>query len=179
MNASSELRDTVVLVDAQDREIGTIDKLAAHSGRGLLHRAISVFLTDENGRVLMQKRHPDKLVWGGYWSNSCCTHPFVGEATMDCATRRVREELGLSVELTFHFKLKYQASFSNEHAEHELVSVYTGIAQEQPKVDPDEISALMWIEPEILSRELVAKPDEYTPWCILEWKELQAQNCCD
>ena len=138
MNTRSDLRDIVVLVDAQDRQIGTLDKLEAHTGRGSLHRAISVFLTDENGRVLMQKRHPDKLVWGGYWSNSCCTHPFVGESTIDCATRRVREELGLSVLLTFHFKLKYQASFSKEHAEHELVSVFTGLAQGQLVIDPEE-----------------------------------------
>lgn len=176
MNTRNEFRDTVVLVDEQDRQIGTLDKLEAHSGRGSLHRAISVFLTDETGRVLMQKRHPDKLVWGGYWSNSCCTHPFVGESTIDCATRRVREELSLSVELTFHFKLKYQASFSTAHAEHELVSVFTGTTQAQPVIDPDEISELMWIEPEKLSQELVWKPDDYTPWCILEWKELRAQN---
>ena len=153
-----------------------MDKLSAHSGRGMLHRAISVFLSDETGRVLMQKRHPDKLVWGGYWSNSCCTHPFVGESTIDCATRRVREELGLSVKLTFHFKLKYQASFSKAHAEHELVSVFTGEVQGQPVIDPEEISELMWIEPEKLSQELVRNPDDYTPWCILEWKELLAQK---
>ncbi len=176
MSTRNELRDIVILVDAQDRQIGTLDKLEAHTGRGSLHRAISVFLTNENGCVLMQKRHPDKLVWGGYWSNSCCTHPFVGESTIDCATRRVREELGLSVELTFQFKLKYQASFSKEHAEHELVSVFTGTAQGQAVIDRDEISELMWIEPEKLSQVLVAKPDDYTPWCILEWKELRAQK---
>ena len=176
MKPRNELRDTVVLVDAQDRQIGTLDKTAAHSGRGSLHRAISVFLSAENGRILMQRRHPGKLVWGGYWSNSCCTHPVVGESTIDCATRRVREELGLSVELTFHFKLKYQASFTTEHAEHELVSVFTGIVRDQPIIDPVEISELMWIEPEKLSQALVANPDKYTPWCMLEWKELLAQR---
>lgn len=176
MKITKELRDTVVLVDARDREVGTLDKLAAHSGRGTLHRAISVFLTDENGGVLMQKRHPEKLVWGGYWSNSCCTHPFVGESTFDCAKRRVQEELGLSVELTFHFKLKYRASFTKEHAEHELVSVFTGKVSGKPTVDPEEISELMWIEPDLLSQELATKPNFYTPWCILEWKELQARR---
>lgn len=176
MKITSEFRDTVVLVDAQDREIGTRDKLEAHSGRGLLHRAISVFLTDKHNRILMQKRHPEKLVWGGYWSNSCCTHPFVGESTIDCATRRVREELGLNVNLVFHFKLKYQAAFSNQHAEHELVSVFTGIANETPTIDPLEISELKWIEPCQLDQQLVALPNEYSPWCVLEWKELRARG---
>lgn len=176
MKNRSELRDTVVLVDTQDQEIGTLDKLTAHSGQGLLHRAISVFLTDGHDRVLMQKRHPEKLVWGGFWSNSCCTHPFVGESTIDCATRRVREELGLSVALTFHFKLKYQASFSKLHAEHELVSVYTGKVTSEPALDPQEISEMKWIHKEQLDREFVMKPNEFTPWCILEWKELRARD---
>lgn len=176
MKSTNDLRDTVVLVDAQDRKIGTQDKLAAHSGQGSLHRAISVFLTDGNGRFLMQKRHPDKLVWGGYWSNSCCTHPFVDESTIDCATRRVREELGLSVELTFQFKLKYQAFFSEHHAEHELVSVFTGRVTSDPTVDPKEISELKWIHTEQLDQDFVMKPHEFTPWCIFEWKELRARD---
>lgn len=176
MKQTSEVRDTVVLVDSQDRETGILGKLEAHSGQGTLHRAISVFLTDENGLVLMHKRHPDKLVWGGYWSNSCCTHPFVGETTMDCAVRRVREELGLTVELTFHFKLQYQATFSVDYSEHELVSVYTGIAKGECLVDPLEISELCWLTTDKLDRELRTNPNHYTPWCILEWKELRARN---
>ena len=176
MNNTSELRENVILVDAQDREIGTLGKVAAHSGQGTLHRAISVFLTDEKGRILMQKRHPEKLVWGGFWSNSCCTHPFVGEATIDCATRRVREELGFSVHLRFHFKLKYHALFSDEHAEHELVSVYTGLVAGEPTIDPIEITEWRWIEPDQLARELIEIPNDYTPWCILEWKEFRARN---
>ena len=176
MTYISELRNNVVLVDSQDREIGTLGKLKAHSGRGSLHRAISVFLTDENDRILMQKRHPAKLVWGGYWSNSCCTHPFAGESTIDCATRRVQEELGLCVNLTFHFKLKYQASFTKDYAEHELVSVFTGIVASEPVVDPQEISELRWVESEQLDRELVTMPNDYTPWCILEWKEIRAHK---
>ena len=176
MTNISELRNTVVLVDSQDREIGTLGKLKAHSGRGSLHRAISVFLTDESDRILMQKRHPEKLVWGGYWSNSCCTHPFEGESTIDAATRRVEEELGLSVKLTFHFKLKYQASFTKDHAEHELVSVFTGIVSNRPIVDPQEISELRWFDSDELDRELVQMPNAYTPWCILEWKEMRARN---
>lgn len=176
MKITAQLRDTVVLVDLRDREVGTLDKVEAHSGRGTLHRAISVFLTDENGRILMQKRHPEKLVWGGYWSNSCCTHPVVGEATLDCATRRVYEELGLLVDLTFHFKLKYQALFSERYAEHELVSVYTGTVATEPTIDHHEIAELRWIETELLIQEFITKPNDYTPWCILEWRELRARH---
>lgn len=176
MKITSKLRDTVVLVDAQDQEIGTLDKLEAHSGGGSLHRAISVFLTDKNNRVLMQKRHPEKLVWGGHWSNSCCTHPFVGESTIDCASRRIQEELGLTVNLVFHFKLKYQASFSKLHAEHELVSVFTGTVDREPSIDLKEISELKWLDPEDLDQELIVKPRDYTPWCIFEWRELRARH---
>ena len=176
MNKDTQLQDTVVLVDSQDREIGTLDKDEAHAGSGSLHRAISAFLTDDTGRILMQKRHPGKLVWGGFWSNSCCTHPFVGETPLDSAKRRVYEELGLSVVLAFHFKLRYHALFSEDFAEHELVSVFTGTVNGEPTVDPHEIAEFRWVEPGQLDREFITKPNDYTPWCVLEWKELRARN---
>ena len=176
MNKTIDLRETVILVDFQDQEIGTLGKIDAHSGTGTLHRAISVFLIDGKCRILMQKRHPQKLVWGGFWSNSCCTHPFVGETTIDSATRRIQEELGLKAQLRFHFKLKYQASFSDEHAEHELVSVYTGKVVNEPVIDPQEIEELNWVTPKELDRDLVGARNLYTPWCIFEWRELRARN---
>ena len=56
MNDASE---RVILVDDEDREIGTAPKLLAHE-RGNLHRAFSVMIHDRNGCQLLQKRHLGK-----------------------------------------------------------------------------------------------------------------------
>ena len=53
------LTDTVIAVDPDDRVTGGASKLAAHtfgptSPSGVLHRAFSVFLFDEEDRLLLQ-----------------------------------------------------------------------------------------------------------------------------
>ena len=140
--------------------------------RGVLHRAISVFLFDHDARLLLQQRHPQKPLWGGYWSNSCCTHPYPNEPAHESARRRVREELGINAQLSFRFKLQYQASFTKDLAENELVSVYTGTVSADPLVDPEEIAAWRWISAADLQSEFANRPDQFTPWLKLEWARL-------
>src|SRR3954468_11389591 len=82
----------VVLVDADDREIGRAEKMAAHRS-GALHRAFSVFVFDGDGRVLLQRRARGKYHSGGLWSNTCCGHPLPGEDVAAGGRRRLREEM--------------------------------------------------------------------------------------
>lgn len=43
--------------------------------KGLLHRAFSVFLFDESGRLLLQQRADEKITFANMWTNTCCSHP--------------------------------------------------------------------------------------------------------
>ena len=85
------------LVDEDGATIGTAEKLAAHQPPGQLHRAFSVFLFDEQGRLLLQRRALGKYHSPGVWSNTCCGHPYPGEAPFAAAARRTYEELGISL----------------------------------------------------------------------------------
>jgi len=87
------------LVDENGTTIGTAEKLAAHQPPGRLHRAFSVFLFDEQGRLLLQQRALGKYHSPGVWSNTCCGHPYPGEAPFAAAARRTFEELGVSPSL--------------------------------------------------------------------------------
>ena len=83
------------LVDEAGNTIGTAEKLSAHQAPGQLHRAFSVFLFDETGRLLLQQRALGKYHSPGVWSNTCCGHPYPGESPFAAAARRTYEELGL------------------------------------------------------------------------------------
>ena len=48
--------EQVILVNADDRETGAMEKLAAHRNGGARHRAFSVFIVDPRGRWLLQRR---------------------------------------------------------------------------------------------------------------------------
>jgi isopentenyl-diphosphate delta-isomerase len=42
---------------------------------GLLHRAFSVFLFNDEGKLLLQQRADEKITFPGYLTNTCCSHP--------------------------------------------------------------------------------------------------------
>ena len=90
-------QDQVILVDQNDKQIGTAEKLMAHQ-QALLHRAFSVFVyrhVDDHLELLLQQRHPDKYHSGGLWTNTCCSHPHPGETVLAAGERRLQEEMGI------------------------------------------------------------------------------------
>ena len=86
----------VVLVDGRDSPVGVAPKLAAHRD-GLLHRAVSVVLFDDVGRMLLQRRAAGKYHSALLWSNTCCGHPRPNESSHDAVRRRLREEMGVAI----------------------------------------------------------------------------------
>ena len=174
-NIISDDRDLLILVDSSDKEIGELDKEACHNGPGKLHRAISVFIFNREGELLIQQRHAQKRLWGGAWSNSCCSHPRVGENTIFAARRRVLEELGLETDLTFLFKFEYRASYAELGTEHELCSVYVGQANSEPVVNTTEIQSWEWVSSLELNRRVEETPNNFTPWLRIEWARINAE----
>src|SRR5262249_61960364 len=86
--------EQLILVDEGNRATGSAGKTAIHRA-GLLHRAFSIFIVDERGRIVLQQRSPKKYHSGGLWANSCCGHPRPGERTVTAARRRLAEERGV------------------------------------------------------------------------------------
>ncbi len=167
--------DLLILVDENDRETGTLPKTAGHLGAGTLHRAFSVFLFNPAGEVLIQQRAAGKMLWPGYWSNSCCSHPRPGEATDEAGRRRVREELSVECRLSFLYKFHYQAPFGAVGSEHELCHVYAGYPRGILRADPAEIAAHRWLSPAALTTEIAADPARFSPWMQLEWQRISAE----
>ena len=162
----------LVLVDADDRELGTAEKTACHTGKGLLHRAFSVFIHDAGGRILLQQRSAAKPLWPLYWSNACCGHPRPGEPVGQAARRRVHEELGVDSRPQFLYKFRYEARYSAQFSENELCHVFESGFSGDIKPDPSEIAAWRWITPDALTREIDRYPERFSPWMKLEWPEI-------
>jgi isopentenyl-diphosphate delta-isomerase len=166
--------ERVILVDADDREVGSAEKLDAHA-RGLLHRALSVFLFDAAGRVLLQRRAATKYHSGDRWSNTCCSHPRPGEATADAATRRLREEMGVTAVLEHALVFTYRAEFEDGLVEHEVDHVFTGRFDGAPTPNSAEVGAWAWRDVDELEREIAAHPARFAPWLPLALERLRAQ----
>lgn len=171
---SSECEE-LILVDADDEIIGYRSKGDCHDGEGILHRAFSVFLFNDQGHVLLQQRSADKRLWPLYWSNSVCSHPRRGESLEYATGRRMKEELGCRSTLEPVYKFQYQARYSELGSENELCSVYLGRVESELAINPTEIADWRFVSVEDLDQELAAHPDRFTPWFKMEWEELQSR----
>lgn len=167
--------EPLILVDASDHEMGFMSKARCHEGRGVLHRAFSLFIFNPAGQLLMQQRSAAKRLWPGYWSNSCCSHPRRGESLQLAAHRRLWQELGMRCTLSPLFKFRYQAQFDATGAENELCSVYIGCSSEPVRANVHEIADWCWIEPAQLQSELQRGARCFTPWFKIEWKRIWTQ----
>lgn len=164
--------EPLILVDDQDQEVGHQDKLSCHTGNGTLHRAFSLFIFNPQGELLLQQRSANKLLWPLYWSNSCCSHPRLGE-TMEVAThRRLQQELGFYTSLKYLYKFKYQVPYLDIGAEHELCWVFVGSSSEAVHINQNEIANWRYISGTDLEKEMQQNPNQFTPWFKLEWQRL-------
>ena len=155
--------EKVVLIDENDNEIGTEEKMKAHK-EGKLHRAISVFIFNSKGEMLIQKRADKKYHCGGLWTNTCCSHPRHGESYEESANRRLEEEMGINVDLKDIFNFTYKAEFDNGLTEHEHDHVFIGTFDGEPKPNPNEVGDWKWVNTEELFNDIKENPNKYTYW---------------
>jgi isopentenyl-diphosphate Delta-isomerase len=155
--------ERLILVNENNRAIGIGGKTPVHRA-GLLHRAFSIFIVDDAGRILLQRRARGKYHSGGLLANSCCGHPRPGETTLVAARRRLTEELGIEAPLTFGFFSRYRADLDGDMQENEFVYVYFGPLVEQPNPDPAEVSEVAFASVDEITRRIARQPGGFVYW---------------
>ncbi len=158
--------EQVILVDEQDRPLGTAEKLTAHQ-QGLCHRAFSVFIFRQQPelKVLIQQRASHKYHTPNLWTNTCCSHPRPGEDTLQAGQRRLKEEMGIETVLKWAGSFHYIAPFKNGLTENEYDHVLIGtVTDEIIQFDPEEVQAYRWVNLQELQTELTQHPEKFTPW---------------
>ena len=153
----------VILVDDQDKEVGSAGKLIAHR-EALLHRAFSIFVFDSSSRMLVQQRAASKYHSPGLWSNACCGHPVPGEATDSAAYRRLWQELGFDCQLKEAFRFTYSANLGDGMSENEYDHVFLGFSEAEVHPNPREVAAVRWVGLDALAEDVARDSRAYTFW---------------
>lgn len=162
----------VVLVDEQDREMGTADIYKAHQGNGLKHRALSVILYRKvNGKteLLHQKRAMAKPLFKDLWSNTMCTNLRPEDQYLPRAVSRLDEEMGIKIkpeDLRILYRFSYEAEDENQPGwlENEVDTVFVGEWNGEMRLNPAEASDAKWIEWDEMKKDIEKNPKTYSPW---------------
>ena len=156
------------VVDARDRVIGRETRAEVHR-RGLLHRAVHIFVYRPDGALFLQKRSPDKDTAPGRWVSSCSGHVDAGEDYETAARRELGEELGIDGS-TAALEPRAEIPAAAETG-WEFVRLYAvrGFAGEL-HLNPDEIADGVWKHPREVDGWIAREPGDFARSFLYLWK---------
>ncbi|MFB6172023.1 MAG: NUDIX domain-containing protein [Haloarculaceae archaeon] len=168
-NAAQE----IVVVDADDEERGVANRLEAHTGDGIRHRAFTALVFDGDGNILLAQRSPDKRLWDTYWDGTVASHPTRGQSQKEATRERLVDELGIDPgqysDLRVTDKFEYKRYYLEEGVEHEVCAVLK-LTLDEVSLAPDEseVAGLLWVPYE----RLHDNPRWYRQLRLCPWFEI-------
>jgi len=121
LSGGDDFTEVFDLIDARDRVIGRVLRGEAHRNPALWHRSVQVLIFAFDGRLLLQRRSSTKDLFPGYFCASASGHVAAGESYDSTAEREVREELGVTLPLTYLDK-----RIVKSRMETEMTTLYVG-----------------------------------------------------
>ena len=159
----------LILVDSNDNQMGTEEKVKCHLPHGKLHRAFTILLFNKEGKLLLTQRSMSKMLWPGDWDGTVASHPRQSETYVSSAERRLPEELGISCKLDYLFKFEYHVPYKDIGSENEVCGTLIGTIDnpEKIKLVKDEISAIKWVSFDELFSDIAKSPQNFCPWMLV------------
>ncbi|RDI72574.1 NUDIX hydrolase [Halopelagius longus] len=163
----------VIAVDSDDNEVDLVNRLEAHTGDGIRHRAFTCLVFDEEGRLLLAQRAPDKRLWDTCWDGTVASHPVQGQTQVEATEQRLEEELGITPDqygdLRVTDRFEYKRYYENAGLEWEVCAVLK-VTLEDTSLDPDEdeIAGMLWVDYEHLHDH----PEWYRQLRLCPWFEI-------
>ena len=163
----------VIAVDAEDNELKLVNRLEAHTGDGIRHRAFTSLVFDEEDNVLLAQRAPGKRLWGTYWDGTVASHPADGQRQEEATRERLEAELGISPgqydDLRITDRFEYKRFFENEGVEHEVCTVLKLTLHDRAlQPNEDEVAGVAWVPYE----RLHSHPEWYRQLRLCPWFEI-------
>lgn len=151
----------VVYVDERDSPIGagSIDNAL---NNGIRMRVARVFLMNDKGELLIQKRSDTHKSLPGRWDHTAAGHVDEGESYRQAAERELAEEMGIT-----GVEIKEVAKFYSEEKDESRLKkrfnlIFTGIYDGPVTIDEHEVSASRWVRPDVLAQEMADHPQQFT-----------------
>lgn len=162
------------ILDENGNNTNRIKKRTEVHRDGDWHKAVHIWIINEHGEILLQRRAPDKDSDPNKLDISCAGHLTTGDDSTTGAIRELKEELDLEIkphELNYITTLKRSPEHEDDFVDNEFDDVYllrTNKKIEDLTYQREEISEILFVPykkfKEMISKEqydLVIYPDEY------------------
>jgi isopentenyl-diphosphate delta-isomerase len=179
VNHENALQD-VIAVDADDDPQGTVNRLEAHTGDGIRHRAFTALLFDTEGNVLLAQRAAEKRLWDTCWDGTVASHPIEGQTQLEATRERLEEELGITPDqyddLRVTDRFEYKRYYENAGVEWEVCAVLKATLSDTT-IDPapEEVGGVLWAD----YADLNANPSYYRQLRLCPWFEIAMRRDFD
>lgn len=137
------------IIDEAGNPTGEVRTYADVHREGLRHRTAHVWIVDEAGNVLLQKRSASMRFYPNHWDATVGGHIDSGETSREAALREMREEVGLYVSESALVPIgSFAGHMRNEdesHIENELIDVFVVRLDVRPSdlsIDAGEVGAV-------------------------------------
>ena len=174
-------RQEVIVVDENDREQGLANRLEAHTGDGIRHRAFTVLVFDRDGNVLLAQRADDKRLWDTHWDGTVASHPEAGQSQKAATRQRLEEELGVTPgqysNIRITDKFEYKRYYLDQGLEWEVCAVLKCTLEDRTlDPDPAEVGGgRMWVPYE----HLYEHQKQYRQLRLCPWFEIAMRRDFD
>lgn len=88
------------IINEQDKVIRQENIEKIHQ-KGLLHRAVHIFIVNSSGRLFCRQRSSKKQIYPSYWSTSVGAHVMSGQTYNQVARQSLKSDLGINCKLIF------------------------------------------------------------------------------
>ncbi len=138
------------VVDENNNLLGFSKTKTEVHKEGYWHRAVHVWVINQNGEILVQKRTAIKTFSPNLWDMSMGGHISAGEEPIESAVRELKEELGLDVSqksLDYIYLDKHEVILHNgiERLFHYVYIVRTALPVENFKIQEEEVAEIKYI----------------------------------
>jgi isopentenyldiphosphate isomerase len=137
-------KELLLVVDENDQPVDTLPRDEVHQ-KMLLHRISHIWIVNEKGQVLSQKRSMAKDRWAGMWECWFGGHVLADETYLHNAIAETKEEVGLDVSADdLHLFAKRKTSTREENV---IISVYglqRSLDIKAIKLEAEEVDLVQW-----------------------------------
>lgn len=128
---------------------GYIHERGKHIEKGDYHLVIHVWIVNDKGQYLIQRRQPWKHGWPNMWDCAAGGSALRGESTKEAAIREIREEIGIDLDeknMEKLFSLKFLKGFDDIWFVKQNVDINKTILQYE------EVAEVKWAEKEEIKK---------------------------